>query len=182
MILSGSIRTVAEHEETTSPRICVRNFYVIGIARSNFEPVVNMNPSIAIFNFIETIDVANVCNGVNVSVVALRGVTGKRLQASASTRAHHMLAGCTIASEAGGLRGGGSLSTTALQLITIYTGKRWDVSRAYACAAGATAVGHMHMQSHNIRWLYLLVLLMLSRLPSIHRCQHHRSQEGEAHG
>ena len=47
---SGSIRTVAEHEATTSPRMRIGNFNVAGIARSNFEPGVNINKSIAISN------------------------------------------------------------------------------------------------------------------------------------
>jgi hypothetical protein len=50
MIGSGSTRTVAEHEETASPRMRICNCNVAGIARSNFEPVENINKSIAIFN------------------------------------------------------------------------------------------------------------------------------------
>ena len=63
----------------------IGNFNVAGIARSNFEPGVNINKSVAILKslFNVTIDVASVCDRVNVSVVALRGVRGKRLQASA---------------------------------------------------------------------------------------------------
>ena len=80
---SGSPRTVAEHEEKTSPRMRIGNFNVAGIARSNFKPGVNINKSIAISNYIATTDVVSVCDRVNVSVVALRGVRGKRLQASA---------------------------------------------------------------------------------------------------
>ncbi len=80
---SGSLRTVAEHEEITSPRMRIGNFHVAGIARSNFEPGVNINKSTAISNNIATTDVVSVCDRVNVSVVALRGVRGKRLQASA---------------------------------------------------------------------------------------------------
>ncbi len=68
----------------------VGNFNVAGIARSNFEPGVNINESLAISKLIATIDVVSVCDGVNVSVVALRGVRGKRLQASASTRSPHV--------------------------------------------------------------------------------------------
>ena len=86
---SGSRHTVAEHEVTTSPRMRIGNFNVAGIARSNFEPGVNINKSRAISNIIATTDVASVCDGVNVPVVALRGVRGKRLQASASTRSPH---------------------------------------------------------------------------------------------
>ena len=86
---SVSRRTVAEHEETTSPRMRIGNFNVAGIARSNFEPGVNINKSRAISNIIATTDVVSVCDRVNVSVVALRGVRGKRLQASASTRSPH---------------------------------------------------------------------------------------------
>ena len=82
-VLSGSRRTVAEREEITSPRMRIGNFNVAGIARSNFEPGVNINKSLAISNNIATIDVVSVCDRVNVSVVALRGVRGKRLQASA---------------------------------------------------------------------------------------------------
>ena len=85
----GSRRTVAEHEVITSPRMRIGNFNVAGIARSNFEPGVNINKSMAISNIIATIDVVSVCDGVNVPVVALRGVRGKRLQASASTRSPH---------------------------------------------------------------------------------------------
>ena len=65
---------VAEHEDITSPRMGIGNFNVAGIARSNFEPGVNINKSIAISNIIATTDVVSVCDGVNVSVVALRGV------------------------------------------------------------------------------------------------------------
>ena len=64
----------------------IGNFNVAGIARSNFEPgvkFVNINKSTAISNNIATTDVVSVCDRVNVSVVALRGVRGKRLQASA---------------------------------------------------------------------------------------------------
>ena len=50
------------------------NCNVAGIAWSNFEPGVNINKSRAIFNNIATTDVVSVCDGVNVSVVALRGV------------------------------------------------------------------------------------------------------------
>ena len=57
----------------------IGNFNVAGIARSNFEPGVNINESLTIPNYIATIDVVNVCDGVNVFVVALRGVMGKRL-------------------------------------------------------------------------------------------------------
>jgi hypothetical protein len=61
----------------------IHNFNVTGIARSNFKPGIDMNPSLAILKFIGTIDVVSVCDGVNISVVALRGVRGKRRQASA---------------------------------------------------------------------------------------------------
>ncbi len=61
----------------------IGNFNVAGIARSNFEPGVNINKSTAIFNIIATIDVVSVCDRVNEPVVALRCVRGKRLQASA---------------------------------------------------------------------------------------------------
>lgn len=71
---SDSTRTVAEHEDITSPRMGIGNFNVAGIARSNFEPGVNINGSFAIVLKIAIIDVASVCDGVNVSVVALRGV------------------------------------------------------------------------------------------------------------
>ena len=80
---SASTRTVVEHEGITSPRMRIGNFNVAGIARSNFEPGVNINKSLAILNNIATIDVASVCDRVNVSVVVLRCVRGKRLQASA---------------------------------------------------------------------------------------------------
>jgi hypothetical protein len=77
----------------------IRNFNVAGIARSNFEPSVNINESLTIPNYMLTIDVMNVCDGVNVSVVALRGVRGKRLQPSEwmrsphACRAHHNVQG-----------------------------------------------------------------------------------------
>jgi hypothetical protein len=45
---SDSKRTVAEHEAMTSPRMRIGNFNVAGIARSNFEPGVNINKSLAI--------------------------------------------------------------------------------------------------------------------------------------
>ena len=45
---SGSTRTVAEREVITSPRMRIGNFNVAGIARSNFEPGVNINKSPAI--------------------------------------------------------------------------------------------------------------------------------------
>ena len=80
---SGSRRTVAEHEAPTPPRMRIGNFNVTGIARSNFEPGANINESLAISKLIATIDVVSVCDGVNKPVVALRGVRGKRLQASA---------------------------------------------------------------------------------------------------
>jgi hypothetical protein len=82
---SGSQRTVAEHEATTSPRMRIGNFNVAGIAGSNFEPGVNINKSRAISNQIATTDVVSVCDRVNVSVVELRGVRGTRLQAPAWT-------------------------------------------------------------------------------------------------
>ncbi len=85
---SGSRPTAAEHEATTSPRMRLGNFNVAGIARSNFEPGVNINKSLAILNKrmpkkTAIIDVVSVCDRVNVSVVALRGVRGKKRQASA---------------------------------------------------------------------------------------------------
>ncbi len=69
-------RTVAEHEPLTSPRMRVGNFNVAGIARSNFEPSVNINDSLPILMFIDTINAANVRNSVNASIVVLRGVGG----------------------------------------------------------------------------------------------------------
>jgi hypothetical protein len=90
---SGSHRTVAEHEATTSPRMRIGNFNVAGIARSNFEPGVNINKSTAISKFIATIDVVSVCDRVNEPVVALQGVRGKRLQTSAWTRSPHACRG-----------------------------------------------------------------------------------------
>jgi hypothetical protein len=86
---SGSPRTVTEQEVTTPPCMRIHNFNVTGVARSNFKPGIDTNPSLAILKFIGTIDVVSVCGGVNVPVVALRGVRGKRLQASASTRSPH---------------------------------------------------------------------------------------------
>ncbi len=80
---SGSPRTVAEHEVMTSQRMRIGNFNVAGIARSNFEPGVNINQSLAILHQIAPIDVVSVCDRVNISVVGLRGVRGKRQQASA---------------------------------------------------------------------------------------------------
>ncbi len=103
---SGSPCTVAEHESITSPRMRIGNFDVAGIARSNFEPRVYDNKCVAISNEIATIDVMNVRDGVNVSVVALRGVRGersKRLQVSTSTflphvcRAQHKVQGWPVA-------------------------------------------------------------------------------------
>ncbi len=61
----------------------IGKFNVAGIARSNFEPGVNINKSLAISNIIATIDVVSVCDRVNEPVVALRGVRGKKMQASA---------------------------------------------------------------------------------------------------
>ena len=91
--VSASRRTVAEHEVITSPRMRIGNFNVAGIARSNFEPGVNINESTAISNYIATIDVVSVCDRVNVCVVALRGVRGKRLQAAAWMRSPHACRG-----------------------------------------------------------------------------------------
>ena len=71
----------------------IGNFNVAGIARSNFEPGVNINECLTIPNYIATIDVVNVCDGVNISVVALRGLRGKMLQASAWTRSPHACRG-----------------------------------------------------------------------------------------
>ncbi len=90
---SESPSTAAEKEEPTSPRMRIGNFNVAGIARSNFEPGVNINESLAILNNIATIDVVSVCDGVNVCVVALRGVRGKRRQAAAWTRSPHACRG-----------------------------------------------------------------------------------------
>ncbi len=74
---SGSLRTVAEHEAITSPRMRIGNFNVAGIARSNFEPGVNINKSRAIFNYIATIDVVrnfvSVCGDIHIAVVNLKG-------------------------------------------------------------------------------------------------------------
>ena len=64
---------VAEHEDSAAPRMRIGNFNVAGIARSNFETGIDGNESLAILKFIATIDVANVCDGVKVPVVALRG-------------------------------------------------------------------------------------------------------------
>ena len=92
------MRPVAEHEAIASPRMRIGNFNVVGIARSNFEPGVNINKSLAILNERKQkktaiIDVVSVCDRVNVSVVALRGVRGKKLQASAWTRSPHACRG-----------------------------------------------------------------------------------------
>ncbi len=64
---------VAEHEDSAAPRMRIGNFNVTGIARSNFETSIDVNESLAILKFITTIDVADVCDGVKVPVVALRG-------------------------------------------------------------------------------------------------------------
>jgi hypothetical protein len=71
----------------------IGNFNVAGVAWSNFESGVNINESLSIENHIATIDVVNVRDGVNVSVVALRGVRGKGLQASALMRSPHACRG-----------------------------------------------------------------------------------------
>ena len=55
----------------------IRNFNVSGIAWSNFKPGVDVNESMVIQNFMATIEVVNVCGGVDVSVVTLRGVRGE---------------------------------------------------------------------------------------------------------
>ena len=71
----------------------IGNFNVAGIARSNFEPGVYNNKCVAISKYIATIDVVNVCDGVNVPVVALRGVRGKkskRLDVTSSTSLPHV--------------------------------------------------------------------------------------------
>jgi hypothetical protein len=100
----------------------IGNFNVAGIARSNFEPGVNINESTAIFNN-TSIDVMYVSSGVNVAVVALRGVVRPKILKRETRRvsndvlqvevgscrvssAHHMLAGHSVASQAGGLLGG----------------------------------------------------------------------------
>ncbi len=70
---SVSLRTVAEHEDITSPRMRIGNFNVAGIARSNYKSGVDVNESTAIFKFIPTINVANVSGGVHVAVVNLIG-------------------------------------------------------------------------------------------------------------
>ena len=86
---SGGHSTVAEHELISSPRMGTRHVDVARVARSDFEPGIDINGSFAILNYVETIDVVNVCNGVDVSVVELRGVRGERLQALALTRSPH---------------------------------------------------------------------------------------------
>ncbi len=56
----------------------IGNLNVAGIARSNFEPGVNIYERSAILLNSATIDVVNVCGGVYVSVVALRGGAGEK--------------------------------------------------------------------------------------------------------
>ena len=70
---SGSTPIVAEHEGTTSPRMRIGNFNVAGIARSNFEPGVNINRRVAILNYVARVNVMNVGNGIDVAVMALGG-------------------------------------------------------------------------------------------------------------
>ena len=78
---SVSYRTVVEQEETTSPRMRVRNLNVVGIAWSNFEPGVDINESLAIMNIIVTIDVVNVDGGIHIAVVTLKDGGDVRLRA-----------------------------------------------------------------------------------------------------
>jgi hypothetical protein len=86
---SGSPGTVTECDIAASPLMRMGNFNVAGISRSNFKPGVNINENPAVLKLLATIKVVSVCDGVNVCVVVLRGVRGKRLQASASTRSPH---------------------------------------------------------------------------------------------
>ena len=58
-------------------RICDLN--VAGIARSNFEPGVNINRRVAIWNYVASVNVVNVGDGIDVAVVALvRMINEKR--------------------------------------------------------------------------------------------------------
>ena len=106
---SRSRRAVAEHDLEGSPRMRARNLDVAGVAWSNFEPGVDVNGSFSILNDVAAIDVVDVCDSVNVAAVKLigceggvKGVRGKRLQASASMhsphacRAHHSVQGCRV--------------------------------------------------------------------------------------
>ena len=69
-------------------------------------------------------------------------VRGCKLQRG---RAHHMRAGVGITSKAGGLRGGGSLSSTALQLIMSRCKVGCEQSMSVSCGNN----GHKRMHSHK---------------------------------
>ena len=97
----------------------IGNFNVAGIARSNFEPGVNINESLAVISIIalnflpiitikiqkiNTTDVVNVCYGVNVSVMNLN--KGGSIKNNGGTRGDK---GCgkVVGRDGGGGGGGG---------------------------------------------------------------------------
>jgi hypothetical protein len=60
--------------------VCVRNFNIAGLAWSNFEPStgIDIKRSCAVFSFFATIDVVNMGDGVDVTVVMLKRKGGVR--------------------------------------------------------------------------------------------------------
>jgi hypothetical protein len=62
---------VAEYQGRSSPHMRVGHFNIAGVAWSNFKPSINTNGSIAIYNYISSIDVVNVGTGVDEALVEL---------------------------------------------------------------------------------------------------------------
>jgi hypothetical protein len=105
--VQGCVRhkAIAKHQAHRAPSIQICDLNIAGIAWGNFKIGINVNGCFAVFNLIVTVDVVNVCSGIHVAVVMLKGrwVTHCTRQISGfELIAHHVFARRAVASEAWG--------------------------------------------------------------------------------
>ncbi len=73
---SLSIPAVFEYQVRTGPPMSICNFNIAVAAWGNFKPGINFNSLLAMCNYFLSIDIASIGGGVDVALVALRGVKG----------------------------------------------------------------------------------------------------------
>ena len=106
--VQGCVRhkAIAKHQAHRAPSIQICDFNIVGIAWGYFKIGINVNGCFAVFNLIVTVNIVNVCSGIHVAVVMLKGrrwVTHCTRQISGfELIAHHVFAGRAVASEAWG--------------------------------------------------------------------------------